>query len=51
MCDLPTQYAPITITLPRQHIVLLTYTICAHYHNTTEVTYCVPDLHNIFQIS
>ena len=25
----------------------LTYTICSEYHNTTEVAYCVPYLHNM----
>ena len=28
----------------------LTYTICSHYHNTTEVAYCVPYLHNMLPL-
>ena len=37
----------IIIIPPRKHIVYLTYTICSEYHNTTEVAYCVPYLHNM----
>ena len=51
MCTLPTQYAPIIIMQPRKHIAYLTYTICSHYHNTTEVAYCEPYLHNMLQLS
>ena len=29
----------------------LAYTICSNYHNTTEVAYCVPYLHNMLQLS
>ena len=29
----------------------LTYTICSHYHNTTEVSFCVPYLHNMLPLS
>ena len=28
----------------------LTYTICSEYHNTTEVAYCVPYLHNMLPL-
>ena len=51
LCTLPTQYAPNIIILPRLHIVYLTCTICSHYHNTTEVSYCVPYLHNMLPLS
>ena len=29
----------------------LTYTICSNYHNTTVVTYCVHNLHNMLALS
>ena len=51
MCTLPTQYAPIIIILSREHIVYLTYTNCSEYHCTTEVAYCVPNLHNMLPLS
>ena len=51
LCTLPTQYAQIIIILPRYHIECLTYTICSHYHNTTEVTYCVHNLHNMLLLA
>ena len=50
LCTLPTQYAPIIIIPPRKHIVYLNYIICSEYHNTTEVAYCVPYLHNMLQL-
>ena len=28
----------------------LTYTICSNYHSTTEVAYCVPNLHNMLTL-
>ena len=35
----PTQYAHITVILPRKHTVCLTYTIRSKYHITSEVAY------------
>ena len=31
-------------------MVYLTYTICSEYHNTTDVAYCVPNLHNMLTL-
>ena len=28
----------------------LNYTICSHYHDTTKVAYCVPNLHNMLPL-
>ena len=51
LCTLPTKYSPNIIILLRYHIVYLSYTICSKYHNTTEVAYCVPCLHNMLPLS
>ena len=46
LCTLSTQYAPII-----KYHLYLTYTICSNYHNTTEVAYCAPYLHNMLQLT
>ena len=48
LCMQGTQYAPRESILCMEHFVALQ---CSNYHNTTEVAYCVPYLHNMLPLS